>query len=128
MPVLNLIATELDSTGRPTSGKKQGARLIWTDDLRDKVTGQAMGQHSGDCVLVREPSGPAKSGIWFCRAGWTLPNGNLVAGGVIDFDAGAKPTVAIFGGTGACKDARGEIRVISYPGQGQTEYALEILP
>jgi hypothetical protein len=63
MPVLNLIATELDSTGRPTSGKKQGARLIWTDDLRDKVTGQAMGQHSGDCVLVREPSGAAKSGI-----------------------------------------------------------------
>jgi hypothetical protein len=47
---------------------------------------------------------------------------------VIDFDAGAKPTVAIFGGTGAYKDARGEIRVISYPGQGQTEYALEILP
>lgn len=73
MPVLNLIATELDSTGRPTSGKKQGARLIWTDDLRDKVTGQAMGQHSGDCVLVREPSGPAKSGIWFCRAGLDAP-------------------------------------------------------
>jgi hypothetical protein len=129
MPTLNLIATEVDSVGRPTSGKKQGARLIWTDDLRDKATGQDMGQHSGDCVLVREPSSPANSGSWFCRAGWNLPAGNtLVAGGVIDFDATALPTVAIFGGTGAYKDARGEISVTSYPGQAQTEYTLEILP
>ena len=103
---LNLTATAVDSVQTPASGKKQGARLIFTDDLRDKAASPAtapIGQHSGVCVLVREPS------TWFCRAGWVLPGGNLVAGGLIDFSA-PNFAVAIFGGTGAFEDARGEIR------------------
>jgi Allene oxide cyclase barrel like domain len=127
---LILIATEVDSVGRPTAQRQQGARLIWTDDLREPGPNQPIiGQHAGDCVLVREASSPQGEGIWFCRAGWTLPNGNLVAGGLVDFSgAGGPARVAIFGGTAAYKDARGEIRVTANPAPNQTEYRLEILP
>ena len=57
--VLNLIATEVESTRRPPSGTTQGTRLMFTDDLRDEgasPTTPPIGQHSGDCVLVREPN------------------------------------------------------------------------
>jgi hypothetical protein len=118
--ILNLTTTAVTSVRTPASGKKQGARLIFTDDLRDKAASPAtppIGQHSGVCVLVREPD------TWFCRAGWFLPNGNLVAGGLIDFSA-PNFAVAIFGGTGAYKDARGEIRGTP----GGSDLTLEILP
>jgi hypothetical protein len=128
MVVLDLIATGVDEVTTPAAGNKQGARLIFTEDLREPGTNKpVIGQHSGDCVLVREPdagSGP----WWFCRAGWKLPNGYLVAGGLLDFGPNAPSTfkVAIFGGTGAYKDARGEIT--GTPGQNQTTYHLEIGP
>jgi hypothetical protein len=73
-------------------------------------------------VLVREP------GWWFCRAGWTLPSGNLVAGGLLDFQGGSDFRVAIFGGTGVYKDARGEIVGTPTPTPTQVEYELTILP
>ena len=64
--ILNLTTTAVTSVRTPASGKKQGARLIFTDDLRDKAASPAtppIGQHSGVCVLVREPD------TWFAALG-----------------------------------------------------------
>jgi hypothetical protein len=125
MPVMKtVIATEVASQGRPAAGKKLGARLIFTDDVRDEATNTLQGQHSGECVLVREPD------MWKCEAGWTFLEGNLVAGGLIKFDPNIPTfTTAIYGGTAAYKEARGQITGTSanLPA-GQFRYTLEILP
>ena len=129
MPIKTVIATEVASQGRPTAGRKLGARLIWTDDLRDETTNALLGQHSGECVLVREGDN-GQLNVWKCEAGWTFLEGNLVAEGPLPFDPNIPTfTTAIYGGTGAYKDARGQIRGTSanLPA-GQTRYTLEILP
>ena len=126
MPIIRtVLATTVDEATIPSGGgSTQGDRLVWTDDVTDDVTDTLVGQHSGECVLVREPN------VWKCEAGWTFLEGNLVAGGLITFDENI-PTfsTAIYGGTGAYKDARGQITgtKVDLPST-QTRYALEILP
>jgi hypothetical protein len=77
--------------------------------VRDKATGNHLGQHSGECVLVRESDEKDGRGVWLCEAGWTFPEGNLTAGGVIDYDVDPPFAVPIFGGTQTYKNAGGQI-------------------
>jgi hypothetical protein len=130
MPVKTLIATTIDEKGKPTKGKHLGDRYYWTDDVRDKVTNALTGQHSGECVLVRQS--PGGFGMWLCEAGWTFAEGNLTAGGLLDYDApGPTFTVPIFGGTSTYKDARGQITGDASHANDTPptyEYTLEILP
>jgi hypothetical protein len=129
MPLKTVLATLVAEKYLPDPPGTPGDRLIWTDNVHDEATNPLLGQHSGECVLVREPD------VWKCEAGWTFLEGNLVAGGLITFDPNIPTyTTAIYGGTGAYKDARGQITGTSKTAlgadlpQGQTRYALEILP
>jgi hypothetical protein len=130
MPVVNLIGTPIVATsvipnapGAPATDL--GTRRVFTEDLRDKNSNQPVGQHSGTCTLVRKP------GWWLCHAGWTLQNvgpgagktGNLVAGGLLDFDGQPPFMVAIFGGTGDFDKARGEISATPLP-NNDWEYSI----
>jgi hypothetical protein len=115
MPTLELIGIEVaptkvipNATGAPSTDL--GTRRVFSEDLRDEDSNELVGQHSGTCVLVRQPS------WWFCRAGWTLRDvgpgartGGLVAGGLLDFKSVEPIMVAIFGGSGDFSKARGDI-------------------
>jgi hypothetical protein len=137
MPMLNLVGTEVFKTkvipnapGDPVTDL--GTRRVFSEDLRDKNSNKAVGQHSGTCVLVRQPA------WWLCHAGWTLEKvgpgagktGNLVAGALLDFNANTSPMAAIFGGTGDFSKARGEITVAPIPNTTpqQWDYMVELVP
>jgi hypothetical protein len=126
--VMNLTATSVEA--RAKGSPKLGTPSVFTDDLADTATGADVGQHSGICFRVRKPD------MFVCHAGWDLQNdaaaglagglrGNLVAGGLLDFNA-AKFTVGIFGGTGGYSKARGQITgdASNYP--PTTDYVLVI--
>jgi hypothetical protein len=135
MPTLHLLGIEIGPTrvipnekGAPTTDL--GTRRVFSEDLRDKNSNQSVGQHSGTCVLVRQPS------IWLCHAGWTLrkagpggKTGSLVAGALLNFDASPPFLVAIFGGTGDYSKARGEITAVPIPNTDpqQWTYKLDIV-
>jgi hypothetical protein len=137
MPKLNLVGTEVFNTkvipnapGGPVTDL--GTRRVFSEDLRDKSSNKAVGQHSGTCVLVRQPS------MWLCHAGWNLEKvgpgagktGNFVAGALLDFNANPPLIAAIFGGTGAFSKARGELTVAPIPNTTPQEwdYTVELVP
>jgi hypothetical protein len=121
--ILKLVATQIaDPTSiPPPPGYKLGARSLFSDDLRDR-NDALVGQHSGECVFVREPD------MWLCHAGWKLPKGDLVAGALMD--ESPKFTAAIFGGTRDYRKARGQIQGSIRPNTNPqvTDYELEIHP
>jgi hypothetical protein len=132
MPTATMLATPLfPSVVIPPGGTDVGTRRVFSEDLRDKGSGQPVGQHSGTCTLVRQPA------FYLCHAGWTLlsvgpgkgKSGTFVAGGLLDFGpTGAPPfMVAVFGGTGDFDKVRGEIAARPVAG-GDWEYTLELVP
>jgi hypothetical protein len=116
------LPTNVDSEEVPLGGTDLGTRYIFTDDLRDKKTNPAVGQHSDTCVLVRTPD------LWLCHAGWKLPKGDLVVG-VLWTSPALKFTAAIFGGTKGYRRARGQIKGATQANTNPTvtDYKLEIL-
>jgi hypothetical protein len=141
MPTLEVVATEIYPTRaippvpvgppQPTGGPPDlGTVHVFSDVLRQDQA--VVGQHSGTCVHVRAPN------MWFCHAGWHLKKvdpspggkmtGTLVAGGLLDYDAGPEFDVAIFGGTGDFKGVVGEIHGEYVAPMTQYEVNFEIVP
>jgi hypothetical protein len=130
MPTLHLVATQIaEPTQIPPSPAPidLGTRSVFSDDLRDKNTNDLVGQHTGECVLVRK-----NPNMWLCHAGFILPKGQLVAevlGGEV-----TEWTAAILGGTEDYDNARGQIEGKYIPGTGsppslnplKTDYTIEI--
>jgi hypothetical protein len=125
---VQLRGNEVDSRGFPRQGKRLGDRVVFTDDIIS-VNGApptGAGQHSGFCVLVREPD------LWLCEAGFILPGipgtpfangGQIQARGLMDFAGGAFQA-AITGGIGDYHQARGQIAGTTNP--PQTDWTLTI--
>jgi hypothetical protein len=124
MPTTMLVVrcNEVDSWGLPRRGKKLGDRLAFTDELTHINNAPIPGgQHSGTCVLVREPT------MWLCEAGFILPGipgtifpngGQIEARGLMDFP-GDPPwpfRAAITGGIGPdYRRAQGDIEGTNTP-------------
>jgi hypothetical protein len=104
MPTLHLVATQIAPPKEipPGGPNNLGLRTIFSDDLRDKNTNALVGQHTGECVLVRE-----NPNMWLCHAGFILPNGELIAEVLSNEDPVL--TAAILGGTDNYDNARGQI-------------------
>jgi hypothetical protein len=121
-------ATTIASRGFPRQGKKQGDVVVFTDNITE-VNGNTglRGQHSGCCVLVREPT------FWLCEAGYIFPGlpitnfgngGQLQARGLLDFSTN-RFTVAITGGTGDYRLASGHID-LTEPSPGRTDFTVHV--
>ena len=132
MPDLHLIATQIaEPTTVPTppgppGPNDLGVRTVFSDDLRDKKTNVLVGQHTGECVLVRK-----NPNMWLCHAGFILPKGELIAE-VLSGEV-SKWKAAILGGTRAYENARGQINGRYIPDTGppgpkplETDYVFKI--
>jgi hypothetical protein len=129
MPTLHLVATQIapPKVIPPGAGPNDlGLRSIFSDDLRDKHTNDLVGQHTGECVLVRK-----NPNMWLCHAGFILPEGELIA----ELLSNEDPvwTAAILGGTDDYDNARGQIEGKYIAGTGppsakplKTDYRLRI--
>jgi hypothetical protein len=97
-----------------------GDGFAFSDDLWHH--GEKIGDDGGSCVVVRIEG---TSGLHHCVATWRLPEGQITAQGLVPFDiaqgetADAPFTVAVTGGTGAFRTARGELDVVPAPDGSQ---------
>ena len=92
-------------TGAP--GPSIGDRLIFSAAIFD-TNGQRIGRDGADCLIVRidptEP--PARQQIVQCTISVQLPDGQITVQGLAQ---GTENYFAITGGTGAYREARGEV-------------------
>ena len=130
METLHLVATQIAApTTLPAPGPTHlGARSVFSDDLHDKNTNALVGQHTGECVLVRKDPN-----MWLCHAGFILPKGELIAEVLSNEDP--QWTAAILGGTDAYDNARGQIEGKYIAGTGppsstalKTDYTIRVQP
>ena len=88
-------------------GPSVGDRLIFSAGIFD-TDGQRVGRDGADCLIVRidptEP--PARQQIVQCTISVQLPDGQITVQGLAQ---GTENYFAITGGTGAYREARGEV-------------------
>ena len=98
----------------PPPGDSLGDRFVFSDNVfRD---GTRVGTDGGDCVLVLfkpgpDPKGPPETFTVQCVVTVSLPEGTITVQGLIDFASRAPATLAVTGGTGEFRTARGEAEV-----------------
>jgi hypothetical protein len=127
---MRLVGTEVANSSpevqpRPANtlhGDQLGDQRVFTDDLFDE-NNQPVGQHSGFCTLVRV--GPGDERTYQCLATFSLLDGQITGRGLITFPLAAEVTVAITGGTGTYRHARGEI-TLTFPAANRTEFMLRL--
>ena len=87
-----------------------GDRLVFSSPIFD-TTGQRIGQDGADCVIVRiDPTQPpARQQIVQCTISVQLPDGQITVQGLAQ---GTENYFAITGGTGAYRQAKGEVLAV----------------
>ncbi len=98
----------IQTTGRsfvdlPPAGSSPGDRVAFDNPLYNRTNTKHLGASQGECAQV----GQAPN-IFHCSAVFVLPDGQITTTGIADF-AKPSPVVAITGGTGAYKTARGQV-------------------
>jgi len=96
------------------TGDTTGDLLTWHNAIFDAADAKKVGHDQGDCIRID----PAQ-GTWECR--WTtwVPGGTITVEG--PFYDTRDNVIAITGGTGMFKNARGTMNLVAR--QGGTEYA-----
>jgi hypothetical protein len=95
------------------NGDSTGDLLTFANDLYDEANEEIVGSDQGDCVRI-------EVGVsWECRWVNTFENGSIMVEGPF-YDSGPS-VLAITGGTGDYRDARGSMRLVWRDDLG-TEY------
>jgi hypothetical protein len=103
-------------------GDLLGDQRVFTDDLFDAHK-HPVGQHSGFCTVVRV--GPGTQRVYQCLATFLLPDGQIIARGLIMFPLAGGIRVAIAGGTEAYDRARGDITA-TFPAADRTDFVVHL--
>lgn len=125
--VVHLVAqpTQQSSLELDGPGPSQGDEIIISGDLlRD---GQAVGTFGEVCTLTRTTV--TDEGDLLCEGSLTLPQGQITFQGRFTFTAAGPPvdiTLAITGGTGAYRTARGYIEAVN-PSATQTQLTVHLI-
>jgi hypothetical protein len=87
------------------AGSSLGDQQVFS--ARFEVNGERIGFDGGVCTLVRTPA------VYQCVATNSLPNGELTAQGLVDFEKAPGPFLfAITGGTQRYRTAQGQVEVL----------------
>lgn len=88
-----------------TNGDSTGDLLTFHNDVYDEANASVVGSDQGDCVRI-------EVGVsWECRWVTTLATGSITVEGPF-LDAGPS-VLAVTGGTGAYREARGSMRLVA---------------
>jgi hypothetical protein len=98
-------------TGKP--GDTTGDLLTWHNKVYDQTDTSVVGHDQGECIRINP-----KQGSWECTWITWVTGGSITVEG--PFYDKKDSTLAITGGTGAYKDATGEMQLVSK--NGGTEY------
>ncbi len=109
-------------------GFSLGDEDVFSDDLFTKKGGTEVGVDGGVCTVVRVIDAKTPSGTAQCLVTASLPGGQITTQGLFTFtDQPPAPfQLAITGGTGAYKNARGQVTV-ELLSETEANYTLEVL-
>ena len=100
----------------PPSGGPVGTRFVFSSGIYD-TNGNRIGRDGADCVQTNP------DGTFLCSIAVTLPQGELTVQGLAN---GPDNVFAITGGTGAYRNARGDVRAVDTE-PGRAEVTIRIL-
>lgn len=95
-----------------TAGVTPGDDFVWSGDLFDHRGGTRQGRAGGHCFTVS--TAPDGAGDVMCSYGFVLSGGQIWTDGLYEAAAlfsGKTLSAPVTGGTGAYRDARGEVTV-----------------
>jgi len=103
-----------------TNGDSTGDLLTFHNDVYDEANATVVGSDQGECVRI-------EVGVsWECRWVTTLATGSITVEGPF-FDAGPS-VLAVTGGTGAYREARGSMRLVAHNETGtEFEFVFRLL-
>lgn len=102
-------------------GDTTGDLLTWHNKVFDAANQQQVGRDQGDCVRIN----PAE-GSWECRWITWVPGGAITVEGPF-YDA-KDSTIAITGGKGLFKNARGTMTLKSRKGGAEVVFIFNVIP
>ncbi len=102
------------------TGDTSGDLLTFANEVYDANDTTVVGHDQGDCVRI-DPA----AGSWECRWVTILENGSITVEGPF-YDA-TNSVLAITGGTGAYRGARGQMRLRSREGGTKFDFIFRIL-
>jgi hypothetical protein len=95
-------------------GFSLGDQTVFSDDLYNKKGGTKLGVDGGVCTIVRITDAKTFSGTAQCVVTASLAGGQIATQGLVSFAGNQLPPpfdIAITGGTGAYKNASGQVTV-----------------
>jgi allene oxide cyclase len=102
-------------------GDTTGDLLTWHNKIFDAANQQQIGRDQGDCVRIN----PAE-GSWECRWITWVPGGAITVEGPF-YDA-KDNTIAITGGKGLFKNARGTVTLKARKGGAEYAFIFNVIP
>ena len=116
-------ATFLDFGG--DGNIERGDRLTGRSPVVDPTSGDRVGISFGDCIAMTRIVVEQSKGAWVCTHVLALADGHIILQG--EDPAGPGPYVlAVTGGTGPYKDARGEAEAVDV--EDRTEITIHLEP
>ena len=108
------LTVQIDFPDLGANGFSLGDEQVFSDDLYDKSGGTKLGFDGGVCTIVRVADVKRASGSAQCVVTLSLAEGQITVQGLVTFVGNETPPpfdLAITGGTGAFKNARGSVTV-----------------
>jgi hypothetical protein len=108
------LTVQIDFIDLGAQGFSLGDQQVFSDELFDKQGGTKLGSDGGVCTITHVADAKAGSGTAQCAVTLSLEGGQITSQGLVTFVGNEPPPpfdFAVTGGTGAYKDARGQVTV-----------------
>ena len=113
------LTDKVTDTGK--KGDTPGDLLTWHNPLYDSANAKRVGHDQGDCIRISP-----KKGSWECRWISFVPGGSITVEG--PFYDTRNNVLAITGGTGMYRNARGTMALESRKGGTQYDFIFRVIP
>jgi hypothetical protein len=111
---------DLDRDGRIDTGDRVTGRSL----VADLATGERVGREFADCVAMTRIVVEQQKGTWVCTHVLALADGHIILQGEDPAGVGSN-VLAVTGGTGLYKDARGQADQVD---TDRTEFTIHLEP
>ncbi|MGE5226390.1 MAG: allene oxide cyclase family protein [Planctomycetaceae bacterium] len=113
------LSDKVTDTGK--DGDSPGDLLTWHNPLFNSTNSKRVGHDQGDCIRISP-----KNGSWECRWISFVPGGSITVEG--PFYDTRDNVLAITGGTGMYRNARGTMALMSRKGGTEYDFIFHVIP